>query len=199
MLFAIEPARLALVATLCTTVLLAACVTPPPPAPLPPAPPPAEPAPPPPPPPPAATTADLATRQVLAAHERLRTLPAAELAREQARLGDGSASPQAAVELALLLVQNQAPADTVRALTLLDGVLKSPTADAWHPVARLLHARLQAQRRLEDALERQHQQARDTQRRIEQLNEKLEALKAIERSLATRPPGAGPAPAKATP
>ena len=46
------------------------------------------------------------------------------------------------------------------------------------------------QRRLEDSLERQSQQLREHQRRIDQLNERLEAMRAIERSLTTRPPAA---------
>jgi hypothetical protein len=46
------------------------------------------------------------------------------------------------------------------------------------------------QRRLEDLLERQNQQTREVQRRLEQTNERLEALKAIERSLTSRSPAA---------
>jgi cell division septum initiation protein DivIVA len=59
------------------------------------------------------------------------------------------------------------------------------------------------QRRLEDQVERQAQQMRDNQRdnqrRVDQLNEKLEALKAIERSIGSRTPPAsapGEKPAK---
>ncbi len=190
----------ALLGMLLGSALLGGCVT----TQVPPAPPP-PPAvvvvPPPPPPaplPPPATAADLATREVLAFHERLRQLSPADVAREQARLGDPQASPLAAVQLALVLAQARTPADTNRALALLDGVLRgsSPEAAALQPVARLLSARLGEQRRLEEAIDRQNQQARDTQRKLDQLNDKLEALKAIERSLVTRPgtpaSGAGP-------
>lgn len=159
------------------------------------------PAPPPPPPaPPVATASDLATRHVLAATERVRSLPPAELARELARLGDGSAGPQATMELAVALAQSPHPADTVRALVLLDGLQRNPSPDAaaWHPVARLLAAGLAEQRRLEETVERQNQQLRDQQRRLEQLNDKLEALKAIERNLVTRP-GAAPGPVRSAP
>jgi hypothetical protein len=162
---------------------------------------PAPPRPAPPPAPPVAQPADLATRQVLAAYDRLRNLPPPDLAREQARLGDGSANAQASMELALVLVipPSHTPADTARALNLVESVLRNPApeAAAWQPVARLLQGRLQEQRRLEDIVERQNQQARDSQRRLDQLNEKLEALKAIERSLVTRPPLTGPASAPA--
>jgi hypothetical protein len=51
------------------------------------------------------------------------------------------------------------------------------------------------QRRLEDQLEKGAAQRRDQQRTLQQLNEKLEALKAIERSMTARPPGANPLPA----
>jgi hypothetical protein len=60
-------------------------------------------------------------------------------------------------------------------------------AEAWQPIARLLLARLQELRRLEDLLDRRNQELRDSQRDVKQLSEKLEALKAIERSLAPRP------------
>ena len=56
-------------------------------------------------------------------------------------------------------------------------------ARALHPLARLVAARLAEQKRVEDQLERQNQQLRDQQRRIDQLNERLEAMRAIERSL----------------
>ena len=62
------------------------------------------------------------------------------------------------------------------------------------PLARLLEARLTHQRRLEEQLERQGQQLREAQRRNDQLSERLEAVRAIERSLQTRP-----APAAASP
>ena len=63
----------------------------------------------------------------------------------------------------------------------------------------LLANRLMDQRRLEDATERQAQQLRDSQRRIDQLNERLEAMRAIERSLTTRPPAAAPNGARPNP
>lgn len=191
--FVIDPPPRCLSAALCG-LSLAGCMT------ASPAPPPALAAPPAPPVVLAAPTArpeDLATRELLATHDRLRALAPADLQREQARLGDGGADPRAALELALALVQSPShvPADTARALGLVDGVVRStaPEAAPWQPIARLLQGRLMDQRRLEDALERQNQQARDAQRRIEQLSDKLEALKAIERSLVTRPSASGPA------
>ena len=51
------------------------------------------------------------------------------------------------------------------------------------------------QRRVEEQLEKQTQQTREVQRRLDQTNERLEALKAIERSLTSR----SPAPAASAP
>ena len=61
-------------------------------------------------------------------------------------------------------------------------------AAAWAPWARLLAGRAAEQRRLEEQFDRLAQQLRDSQRRIDQLSEKLEALKAIERSLGPKRP-----------
>ena len=72
------------------------------------------------------------------------------------------------------------------------------TADglALQPLARLLASRYLEQRRVEDDRDRQVQQLRDAQRRIDQLNDRIEALRAIERSF-SRPAAPAPAPAAA--
>lgn len=175
---------------------------------IPPAPPPA----PIPPPPPEVVyvqtldPADVAARYLLDHNDRLLRMSPAELGAEIARLGDGSASVRHAMELASALGFARGPGDLVRALGVLEQVQRdrSLQAEAWHPLARLLAARYAEQRRVEELLEKSAQQLRDTQRdhqrRLEQLNEKLEALRAIERSLSGRqaPPGAQP-PGKAAP
>ena len=73
-----------------------------------------------------------------------------------------------------LLAQTRAPADLARALGLLQRVIANPAteAQALHPLARLLAARYQEQRRVEDDRDRQAQQLRDSQRRIDQLNDR---------------------------
>ena len=173
----------------------------PPPEPLPPAAPVVVPAPPPPAPPLApdpATLADAAVRRLLAFHERLREIGPTEMAREQARIGDAPDQPAQALELALLLAQRQQPGDLVRALTLVEPLTRATAPAPWQAPARLLHARLYEQRRLEEQLERQTLQLRDQQRRLEQLTAQLQALKAIERSLnnqRTTPPASAPTPA----
>ena len=75
--------------------------------------------------------------------------------------------------------------------------LLQDAAVPWLPFARLLHARLSEQRRLEEQVDRQSLQLREQQRRLEQLGAQLDALRAIERSLNTRP--AVPAPAAPRP
>lgn len=118
-----------------------------------------------------------------------------ELAREIARLSEAEdASAETPLLLATALAQTRQPADTARALGLVQRVLATQTeaAQSLHPLARWMEARLLQQRRLEEQLERQAQQLRDAQRRNDQLNERLEAVRAIERSMTTRP---GPAPA----
>jgi hypothetical protein len=132
---------------------------------------------------------------VLAQTDRTLRMTSADLTKEIARLTEREES---AIEnpllLAVALAQTRQPVDTARALGLVQRVLgnNAPAAQALHPLARLMESRLLQQRRLEDQLDRQSQQLRDAQRRNEQLNERLEAVRAIERSLTTRPT---PAPA----
>jgi hypothetical protein len=147
---------------------------------------------------------DVASRHLLGYQERLLQLSPGDLAQEVARLGDGSASPQAAMDLALALGHTRGPGDLQRAQQLLDQVLRNstPQAQPWHSLARLLQARFAEQRRAEEQTERLNaqlrDQQRDNQRKVDQLNEKLEALKNIERSLNNRPPP-GPTPLPAPP
>jgi len=142
-------------------------------------------------PPAADTAAPPALEAALAYADRLRGLPANELALELTALGDPGNVPSLQLQLALVLMHSHQPADTARALGLLQRVIghPAPASTPLKPLARLLAARLQDQRRLEDAVERQSQLLRDSQRRIEMLNDRLEAMRAIERSLTPR--GAG--------
>lgn len=131
--------------------------------------------------------------------DRVLKLTPAELAREIARLSESEdASPDTPLLLATALAQTRQAVDTARALGLVQRVLgnTSTAAQPLHPLARLLEARLLQQRRLEDQLDRQAQQLRDSQRRNDQLSERLEAVRAIERSLSTRP---APAPSPSAP
>ena len=123
--------------------------------------------------------------------DRVRGLQGAELAQEIARLNDPGA-PADQLRLAMALSQTRQLYDLVRAQELLQRVLANPTQEAreLHVLARLLGARYAEQRRLEDQLDRQNQQVRELQRRLGETQDKLEALKEIERSLTSRPPAA---------
>ncbi len=135
---------------------------------------------------------------LLAQTDRVLKLPPAELTKEIARLGEAEdATPDTPLLLATALAQTRQAVDTARALGLVQRVLGNTGAAAQplHPLARLLEARLLQQRRLEDQLDRQAQQLRDSQRRNDQLSERLEAVRAIERSLSTRPAPSPSAPA----
>ena len=137
----------------------------------------------------APSCASEAVALVLAYADRVRAMPAAELGQEAARLGH-SPFPADQLQLALVLSQQRQTPELVRAQEVLTRLLVNTSADAQtlHPLARLLAARYGEQRRLEDQLEKQNQQTREVQRRLDQTNERLEALKAIERSLTSRPP-----------
>jgi len=122
---------------------------------------------------------------LLAYADRVGQFSAADLSTEILNLGEPGQSPLHQMQLAIALSQTHLPVDTARALGLVQRVAASQQVEATplKALARLLSARLYEQRRLEELLERQTQQLRDSQRRIDQLNERLEAMRAIERSL----------------
>ena len=133
------------------------------------------------------------TLRLLAYAERVRQMQGPELSQEISRQAESS-NPVAQLQLSLALSQLRQLPELLRAQELLARVLANPEAAPLHPLARLLASRYVEQRRLEEQIERQAQQLRDTQRRLEQTNDRLEALKAIERSLVSRPAGAASAP-----
>lgn len=133
--------------------------------------------------------------------DRLHALSPADLAAEIVVQGDPGNVALRQMQLALALMHLRQPAETARALGLMQRVIAHPGPESLplKPLARLLANRLMDQRRLEEGAERQAQQLRDSQRRIDQLNERLEAMRAIERSLTTRPPAAAPNGARPAP
>lgn len=138
------------------------------------------------PPPTAAAAASPSPAETLLAYaERIRNLQQPELTQEISSLGDSQDSPLRQMQLAIALGAARTPANNARAQALLQRVLTQNQAQAQvlHPLARLLLAQQAETRRLEEQLERQTQQARDAHRRIDQLNDRLEALRAVERSL----------------
>jgi DNA repair ATPase RecN len=106
------------------------------------------------------------------------------------------------MQLALALTQTRVPSDGVRAQALIQRVLANTREEVrgLHPLAWMLASRYNDQKRLEEQIDKQNQQLRDNQRRIDQLNERLEAVRAIERSLTARPsPPPASAPANGVP
>ena len=145
---------------------------------------------------PAPSAASEPVVRLLAYADRVRTMSAAELGQEVTRLGLAFV-PADQLQLALVLSQLRQTPELIRAQELLTRLIANTDAEAQvlHPLARLLAARYGEQRRLEDLVEKQNQQTREVQRRLDQTNERLEALKAIERSLTSRPAASSPAPA----
>jgi len=119
-----------------------------------------------------------------------------ELQRERTTLGTIPQTPTVQVRQAMLLGQVRTQMDLARALALLEAVLKSndPTAASLHPLARALvnqyNERLKLQIQSEKLVaqnERLVQQLNESLRRGLELQEKLDALADIERSLPVRP------------
>ncbi|OOG88281.1 hypothetical protein B0E41_02735 [Hydrogenophaga sp. A37] len=125
--------------------------------------------------------------------ERLRGLSSNELLQELNALGDPGAVPSLQLQSALVLMHLHQPAASARALSLLQRVATHPAPESapFKPLARLLATSLSDLRRLEDTVDRQAQQLRDNQRRIDMLNDRLDAMRDIERSLTPRAPGPG--------
>jgi hypothetical protein len=120
--------------------------------------------------------------------DRVRMMSIGELAAEVARLNeqpDATRSPYGDLQLAVALGQTRQPQDMSRAIGLLQRLAAGNSEEArrLQPMGRLIAARYVEQRRVEDLLDKQNQAMRDTQRRMDQLNERLEAVRAIERSL----------------
>ncbi len=119
----------------------------------------------------------------------LGTLTSAGLSAELAALGDPGNDVDKQLRVALTLINHRRSADTAKALGLLQKVEASSDAivEPLKPLVRVLEARLMEQRRLEDQADRQAQVVREYQRKIEALNRRLEAMRAIERSLSPNP------------
>src|SRR5450830_635166 len=156
------------------SLLLAACATPPSPAPT--------------------SSVQLVTTvggmdDLLAYHQSLRRLSQPELGRELQALNARQGGAMLAMQKALVLGLTHDSNDLARAQVQLGSVLNATDSDAvaLKPLAQLLVSNYAEMRRLSDNAEKAGQQAKDTQRKLDQLNEKLEALKNIERTLPGQP------------
>jgi len=103
-------------------------------------------------------------------------------------LNSHPAQPQELILKAIFYADLGRSGDLQRAQNSLDQLLKSadPKARRYRPMATFLTALFDDRLKLEDTNDRLSQQVRDGQRRLDQVSEKLEALKNIERKLQER-------------
>jgi hypothetical protein len=125
-------------------------------------------------------------------YDYARALPAAELGREQEALRQSTTSDKSdftRLRYALLLSLPAASVrDRIRAQQLLEPLSRDAEGrdPALRALALLLVGELAERRRLEDSLQSATQRQRDEQLRANDLEQKLEALKSIEKSLIQR-------------
>src|SRR5574343_977269 len=131
-------------------------------------------------------------------YQGLSRLSGAELGRERMVLVAVPQTPYTQVRLAMLLGHPRVQQDLGKGLSLLDSVLKSsdPAAIAFHPLARAVADNYLERTKLDGQLEKQGQQLKDSQRRATELQEKLDSLADIERTLTPRPAVVRPGGAK---
>ncbi|NVM77835.1 hypothetical protein FHW83_003658 [Duganella sp. SG902] len=126
---------------------------------------------------------------LLSYHQSLRRMSQGELLKELSGLGLQQRSPRVAIQMGMALMLTRGGGDLARAQALLDSVATSAEVEAapFRPLAQLLSSNCAETRRLYEHADRLAAQQKDNQRRIEQLNEMLEGLKTIERTLPARP------------
>ena len=125
----------------------------------------------------------------LAYYQSLQRMSAAQLGRERAMLAAVPQSPGIQLRMAMLLGNPRGQPDLAKALNLLDAVLKSsdPVAVGLQPLARLLADNFGERQKLEIQFDKQGQQLKDSQRKAAELQEKIDNLADIERTLPQRP------------
>ena len=133
---------------------------------------------------------------LLGYYHLLQRMTSAELTRERQMLARIPASPSVQVRQAMLLGMPRATTDLPRALSLLEAVqrLHAPEAASLHPLARVLSTQYQERIKLETQNDRLTQQLKESERKRYELQEKIEALTDIERSIPIRPNVGKPVP-----
>lgn len=96
-------------------------------------------------------------------------------------------TPVTLMKLAVIHGQNRDDANPAKAAALLEKVIAdpSPEASTLHPLARILHSQYLARVRLQGQNERLLSEHRAAQAQVDALQDKLDALTDIERSLRT--------------
>ncbi|MEC5218517.1 hypothetical protein RCH09_003489 [Actimicrobium sp. GrIS 1.19] len=128
--------------------------------------------------------------ELLVFQSGVRQMKPAELTRALAEADAQPVSSVGIVRRAMLLAAQRGSGDLVRAQALLDVIEVPLTPDgiALKALAQFLSATYGDARRQEEAQDKLTVQLREAQRRNDQLAEKLDALRNIERALAVRPP-----------
>jgi len=138
---------------------------------------------------PAAVADDAGALPALAYYQMLQRMTPAQIGRERLVLAALPPTPNTQVRTAMVLGHPRGQQDLTKAQALLEGVLKSsdPAASGLHPLARLLADNYTERQKLETQLEKQGQQLKDSQRKAVELQEKIDSLAEIERTLPQRP------------
>ena len=127
-------------------------------------------------------------------HQSLRRMSQGELLKELSGLTQQPRSPRLAMQMGMVLMLTRGGGDLARAQTLFDGVGNSTDSDAaaFKALALVLSSNCAEARRLAEHVDRLAAQQKDNQRRIDQLNDMVEGLKNIERTLPVRPAASAP-------
>jgi len=122
----------------------------------------------------------------------LSRMTANELGRERMVLAALPANPNTQIRTAMLLGHPRGPQDLVRATALLESLMKStdPVSISLQPLARMLADNYIERQKLEMQVDRQGSQLKESQRKAVELQEKIDKLADIERSLPPRRPAA---------
>ena len=125
-------------------------------------------------------------------HQALRRMSQGELIKELSGLVLQKRSPRVAVQMGMVLMLTRGNGDLARAQTLLDNVANSTENGSapYKSLALMLSSNCAETRRLAEHVDKLTVQQKDSQRRIDQLNDMVEGLKNIERTLPARPAAA---------
>jgi len=126
---------------------------------------------------------------LLSYHQQLRKMTQGDMLKELSGLSLQQRSPRVAVQMGMVLMLTRGNGDLARAQALLDSVATATETEAqpFKALAQLLSSNCAETRRLAEHADKLAIQQKDSQRRIDQLNEMLEGLKTIERTLPARP------------
>jgi len=134
----------------------------------------------------------------LAYYQLLSRMSPAELNRERSVLAALPPTPNTQLRMAMVYGHPKGVQDLGKAIGLLDGILKSsePAAVSLQALARLLADNYLERQKQESLFERQGQQLKDSQHKSAELQEKLDGLADIERTLPQRSHPSRPAGAR---